>query len=267
MPHQASVSESGKPASIDVCVSFSDGSRSRPSCSRGRRLGPSCAVTSAADPTIRSTCPPSTSFMAGPPPRYGTWIDFHAGLLGEHRHGEMAERTDADRGVLDRAGLGFRRRNDVGKGLERPAGVGREHIGGGADQKHRHQILLDVELRIFENGGNHRVRIEGHQKRRAIRRALGDLGGAERTGRAGLVLDQHGTAELGLQMGLQQPGHRVGGTSRRKRHHQRHDLACWASAGVTAKAADAASMVRLVIFRISLPPGLLLRLVLVVAQI
>ena len=150
--------------------------------------------------------------------------DFHAGLLGEHRHGEMAERADADRGVFDRAGLAFRRRNDVGKGLERPAGIGRDHIGRGADQEHRHQILLDVELRLFENGGNHRVRIERHQKRRAIRRALGDLGGAERTGGARLVLDQHDAAELGLQMGLQQPGQRVGGASGRKRHHQRQDL-------------------------------------------
>ncbi len=121
-------------------------------------------------------------------------------------------------------GFALRRRDDVGKGLERPAGVGRDHVGRGADQKHRHQFLLDVELRLFENGGNHRVRIEGDEKRRAVRRALGDLGGAERTGGAGLVLDQHGAAELGLQMRLQQPGQRVGGASRRKRHHQRQVL-------------------------------------------
>jgi hypothetical protein len=32
-------------------------------------LVPSWAATSAADPAIRSTWPPSTSFIAGPPPR------------------------------------------------------------------------------------------------------------------------------------------------------------------------------------------------------
>jgi alcohol dehydrogenase (cytochrome c) len=47
--------------------------------------------------------------------------DFHAGLLCEHRHRQMAEGADADGGVFHRAGFFLRSRNDVGKGFERPA--------------------------------------------------------------------------------------------------------------------------------------------------
>ena len=84
--------------------------------------------------------------------------------------------------------------------------------------------MFDVELRVFKNGGNDRVRVERHQKRRAVRRTLGDLRSAERTGGAGLVLHQDGTAEFRLQIGLNEPGQGVRGTSWRKWHHQRDDL-------------------------------------------
>ena len=147
-----------------------------------------------------------------------------AGLLAEHRHREMAERADADGGVFHRAGIGLAGCDHVGKILVRPLGVRGEDIRRGADQEHRHQILLDIQARLFEDRGDHRVRIEGHHEGRPVRRALGDLDGAERAGRAGLVFHQHGAAELGLQMRLQQPRQRVGGTARRERHHQRHVL-------------------------------------------
>jgi hypothetical protein len=48
--------------------------------------------------------------------------DFHAGLLGEHRHRQMAKGADADGGVFDRAGVAFEaagekpgHRNRIGK--------------------------------------------------------------------------------------------------------------------------------------------------------
>ncbi|MGY4456137.1 hypothetical protein ACVWYI_000097 [Bradyrhizobium sp. LB13.1] len=109
----------------------------------------------------------------------------------------------------------------VGKALVGTARTGRDHIGRGADQQHRHQLALDINGRLVENGRDHRVRIEGDQERGAVRRALGDLRRAERAGGARLVLDNDDAVELGLQMALEQPRHRIGRSARRKRHHQR----------------------------------------------
>ena len=187
-------------------------------------LVPSCAVTSAADPDDQIDMAAEHVVHGRAAATIWHMRDLDAGLLAQHRHREMAERADADGGVFHRAGVCLAGRNHVGKGLVRPLGVRGDDVRRGADQEHRHQILLDVQPWLFENRGNHRVRVEGHEKRRAVRRALGDLHGAERAGRAGLVFHQHGPAEFRLQMRLQQPRQRVGGSSRRKRHHQRHVL-------------------------------------------
>ena len=129
--------------------------------------------------------------------------DLDAGLLAQHRHREMTERADADGGVFHRAGVCLAGRDHVGKGLVRPLGVRGDDVRRGADQEHRQQILFDIQSRLFEDRGDDRVRVEGHQERRTVGRALGHLHGAERAGRAGFVLHQHGPAEPGLQVRLQ----------------------------------------------------------------
>src|SRR5437762_425411 len=129
-PHQASVSKSGKPASMAVCVSLSTGMRSRPICRMGRSmLVPSCAVTSAADPMIMSTWLVHRRAAAA----VGHMHDLHAGLLAEHRHRQMAERADADGGVFHRAGTCLAGGDHVGNGLVRPLGVRGEDVRRGAD--------------------------------------------------------------------------------------------------------------------------------------
>jgi len=56
--------------SVTVGTSASAGTRFSPVCTIGRSLPlPSCGVTSATLPMMKSTCPPSASFIAGPPPR------------------------------------------------------------------------------------------------------------------------------------------------------------------------------------------------------
>ena len=187
-------------------------------------LVPSCAVISAADPDDHVDMAAEHIVHRRAAAAVGHMRDLDAGLLAEHRHREMAERADADGGVFHRAGICLAGSDHVGNGLVRPLGIRGEDVRRGADQEHRQQILFDIQPRLFEDRGDHCVRVEGHQKRRAVRRAFRDLDGAERAGRARLVLHQHGAAELGLQMGLQQPRQRVGGASRRERHHQRHVL-------------------------------------------
>ena len=121
-------------------------------------LVPSCAVTSAADPDDQIDMAAEHVVHGRAAATIWHMRDLDAGLLAEHRHREMAERADADGGVFHRAGVCLAGRNHVGKGLVRPLGVGGDDVRRGADQEHRHQILLDVQPRLFENRGNHRVR-------------------------------------------------------------------------------------------------------------
>jgi hypothetical protein len=88
-------------------------------------------------------------------------------------------------------------------------------------------------------------------ERRTIQRALGDHWSAERTGRAGLVVPQDDTTLFRLR-GLQESGQDICGTSRRKWHQERHIFEDCAGAGAVAKAANAVSRARLVIFSITL---------------
>nr|AGH10048.1 type III effector NopBP [Bradyrhizobium japonicum] len=151
----------------------------------------------------------------------GHMHDLDAGLVAEHGHGEMAERADADGGVFDRAGRCLAGGDDLGKALIGTAGAGRDHIGRSADQQHRHQLALNIDRRLVEDRRDHRMRVERHQERRAVGRALGDLRRAERAGGARLVLDHDDAVELCLQIALEQPRHRVGRAARRERHDQR----------------------------------------------
>ena len=133
----------------------------------------------------------------------------------------MAERADADRGIFHRAGRRLAGGDHVGKALVGTAGARGDHIRRGADQQHRHQLALDIDRRLVEDRRNHGVGIERHQEGRAVRRALGDLGRAERAGGTRFVLDHDDAAKLGLQIALEQPRHRVGRSARRERHDQR----------------------------------------------
>src|SRR5215213_3110943 len=69
-PHHVYAVRSGTPLSITVAVSGKAGTRFSPVCTIGRSLPlPSCGVIKATLPTMKSTWPPSASFIAGPPPR------------------------------------------------------------------------------------------------------------------------------------------------------------------------------------------------------
>jgi hypothetical protein len=93
IPHQASVSKSGKPASIVICVSLSNGSCSRPNCSTGRSLlVSSCGVMRAADPRDEIDVSTEDVIHGGVAAAVRHVRDLHAGLLCKHRYREMAKR-------------------------------------------------------------------------------------------------------------------------------------------------------------------------------
>ena len=55
-------------------------------------------------------------------------------------------------------GFAFEAAMTSAKVFERPAGVRRDNIRGRADEKDRHQVVLDVDRRLVEDGGNDHVK-------------------------------------------------------------------------------------------------------------
>ena len=114
-------------------------------------------------------------------------------------------------------GLGLRRGDHVGEGLEGAAGMGRQHVRCGADQQHRLEVLLGIERQGLQERID-RVGVEHEQPVAAVGRRLRHLRRAEASGGAGLVLDDDGGVEPLLQPGLHHAGDRVDRAARRERH-------------------------------------------------
>ena len=177
------------------------------------------------------------------------------GLLAEQRHGEMPDAAAADRAVADLAGRLLGGLDDVRKALVGFGRMGRDHVGRGADQAHRLEVLLVVEREIRQQHRVDRVIVEGHEPGAAVGRRFRHHRGAGRARRAGPVLDHDADAQPLLQPGLRQPRHRVDRSAGRKRHD---DPDRSRRPGLCARAANGASTapattVRLVSLAISIP--------------
>jgi hypothetical protein len=128
----------------------------------------------------------------------------HVGALRQQRHCQVPDTAAADGAVADLARILFGKGDDVSQGLVR-LGLGRgDHVGRGANQQHRVEILLGIvgETRKHERIGG--VVVEDCQPCIAVGRRFHHRGGANAARRARPVLDHDGGAETMLQPRLDQ---------------------------------------------------------------
>ena len=124
---------------------------------------------------------------------------------GEDLHRHVQRAVHARRAVVDRAGLGLRRVDQVLQRLVGTVGAHHQHGGIGADQRDRRELVELVGGRpSLQAIGHrqHRDRRQRHQDRVAVGRGARGLRGAHRAAGAGLV---HHHDRL-----LEQPAHHMG---------------------------------------------------------
>ena len=109
---------------------------------------------------------------------------------GEDLHRHVQRAVDARRAVVDRAGLGLRRVDQVLQRLVGTVAAHHQHGGIGADQRDRRELVELVGRRpALQAVGHrqHRDRRQRHQDRVAVGRRARGLRGADRAAGAGLV--------------------------------------------------------------------------------
>ena len=140
-------------------------------------------------------------------------------LLRQQHHREVADAAAADRGIAHAIGLRLGGRDDVGERLERFLRMGRDHIGRGADEQHRVEVLLGVVGQASAGRTDWRRGCRTRSARCCRRAATWRPPRCRRCRRARPVLDDDGGAQPLLQVGLHEPRHHVGRACRRVGNH------------------------------------------------
>ncbi len=141
----------------------------------------------------------------------------------EHHGGEVRRRPDAGRAVVHLALIRLEIADHLGHRLRRHRVVHHQQVGQMHQQRDRLEVALGVvgELAVKELV-DHVGAERGEQQRVAVIGAFRDVGGTDAAARARAVLHHHGNAELRLQMLLNDPPKKVGGTAGGERHHEGH---------------------------------------------
>ncbi|MNT21465.1 hypothetical protein D3C72_1568050 [compost metagenome] len=136
-------------------------------------------------------------------------------FAGQVRRGAGAERGE---GQLARILLGIS--HDVLGAVERPLGAGQQDQRAHAHHADARETVRIVRQFLIEVAVGDQRRVRGHQDRVAIRRFARHERGADGRARAGLVLDDHGLAQvLGHALGQDARQHIRGAARREGRDH------------------------------------------------
>ena len=138
--------------------------------------------------------------------------------------GQVRHAADARRRVLQEAGLGFHRRDQILDAAIRRVARHHQHVGHHAYEADRLQVLQRIELQLQQVRGHGLAGVGGQQQRGAIGRgARGQLGG-DGVRRAGAVLDHDVLLQRRRELVGEHAGQDVGAAAGRCADHDAQRL-------------------------------------------